>query len=120
MHPAMEVRMLKKLSAFAAPALLTVIATLQALAQATPSAEPRYYWPGPWHMWSDGAWWPHFWFGPFMMLAFAVLCIGMMVFMMRGMHRHRGGDAVEILKERFARGEITQTEYEDRRRLLEA
>ena len=31
-----------------------------------------------------------------------------------------GGYAIEILKERLARGEITQTEYEERRRVIEA
>ena len=40
-------------------------------------------------------------------------------FMMRGMHRHRGSSALEILRERFARGEITQAEYEQRRELLQ-
>ena len=53
-----------------------------------------------------------------------VLCGAMMLFVMRGMmggHRGRSGDrfALNLLKERFARGEITQTEYEERRRLLE-
>ena len=113
--------MREKLSTLSVLAFLTVSEPLQALAQSTPSppSEPRYYWPGPSHMWSDDYGWPHWWFGPFMMLAFAAICIGMMVFMMRGSHRHRGGGAMEILKERFARGEITQAEYEERRRLLE-
>jgi uncharacterized membrane protein len=55
------------------------------------------------------------------MVAFAVICMAVMFFMMRGRmmhgHHHR---ALDILKERFARGEINQTEYEERRRLLEA
>jgi putative membrane protein len=64
------------------------------------------YWPMPWMM-----------FGPIMMIVFMVICF----FMMRGMmHRHRGGYALDVLKERYARGEINQTEYEERRRLLEA
>jgi uncharacterized membrane protein len=47
----------------------------------------------------------------------------MMFFMMRGMmggYGSRSNDrvALDILKERFARGEITQAEYEERRRLL--
>ena len=111
--------MWKTLSTVPVAVFLAVSEPLQALAQSTP-AEPRYSWPGPWHMWSDGYGWPHWWFGPFMMLAFGVLCVGMMLFMMRGMHRRRGGGALEILKERFARGEITQAEYEERRRVIEA
>jgi putative membrane protein len=56
------------------------------------------------------------------MMLFVIACIAMMVFMMRGgmRHRARGGYALDILKERFARGEINQAEYEERRRLLQA
>ena len=71
--------------------------------------------------WSD--YWPMPWmfFGPIVMITFAIICMAMMFFMMRGMmHRDRGGHAIDILKERYARGEITQTEFEERRRLLEA
>ena len=57
-------------------------------------------------------------FGPLVMLFFVALCIGMMVFMMRG-HGGRSNYALDILKERFARGEITKAEYEERRRVLE-
>jgi putative membrane protein len=68
--------------------------------------------------WSD--YWPMPWFGPFIMIFFLIACMTMMFLMMRGgMHRHRGGHAVDILKERFARGEINQAEFEERRRLLE-
>jgi putative membrane protein len=72
--------------------------------------------------WSD--YWPMPWaFGPLMMIAVIVVCGAMMFFMMRGMmgsHRGRNGVALDILKERFARGEITETEYEERRRRIEA
>ena len=49
------------------------------------------------------------------------ICMTMMFFMMRGgmMRRHRGGHAIDLLRERYARGEINQAEYEERRRLLE-
>jgi putative membrane protein len=66
------------------------------------------YWPMPWMF-----------MGPLVMLVFVAMCIAMMFFMMRGMG-HRRRDAVDILKERLARGEINQAEYEERRRLLEA
>ncbi len=72
-------------------------------------------------------WWNDYWhmpwtFGPLVMIIFIVFCIGMMWFMMRGMHGHgrqRGGNALAILQERFARGEISQAEYLERRELLE-
>jgi putative membrane protein len=70
------------------------------------------YWPMPW-----------MWFGPVIMLIFVAACAAMTWFMMRGgmMHRMRGGNrALDILQERYARGEINQAEYEERRRLIEA
>ena len=81
------------------------------------SSIPRVMW-----WWSN--YWPMAWmfFGPVMMIIFAIICMTMMFFMMRGgmMHRSRGGRAIDILKERYARSEINQAEYEERRRLLEA
>jgi putative membrane protein len=69
-------------------------------------------------MWWD--YWPmhHFFFGPLFMIAFFVVCLILMMWMMRG-HRHGdGGDALDLLSERYARGEINQAEYEERRRVL--
>ena len=65
-------------------------------------------------------WWNDTWFMPFPFIGivFMLLCMAMMFFMMRGMHHRGGGDALDILRERFARGEINQAEYEERRRLL--
>jgi putative membrane protein len=56
------------------------------------------------------------------MFLFVIACMAMMFFMMRGgmMHRHPPRDAVDVLKERYARGEINEAEYRERRRLLEA
>ena len=55
------------------------------------------------------------------MVLLAVFCVAMMVFMMRGgmMRGHRRDHALDLLKERFARGEINQAEYEERKHLLE-
>jgi putative membrane protein len=66
-------------------------------------------------------WWTWdypFFFGPLFMIAIFAICMIMMMWMMRG-HRHTGGSrALDILNERYARGEINQTEYEERRRVL--
>jgi putative membrane protein len=72
--------------------------------------------------WNDG--WSMPWvFAPFMMIVFVVLCGAVMFFTMRGMMgsgRRSDNIAADILKERFARGEITEAEYQEKRRLLEA
>jgi putative membrane protein len=73
-------------------------------------------------------WWSDYWpmpgifFGPIMMIAFVIACMALMFFLMRGgmMRGNRRQDPIDILKERFARGEIGQAEYEERRRLLQA
>ena len=69
------------------------------------------YWPGPWMF-----------FGPVMMIIFVIICVSVMFFLMRGgvMRCGHGGNAIDILKERYARGEIDQSEFEKRRKLLEA
>lgn len=74
-------------------------------------------------MWWNDSWFaPWMYFGPVMMIVFIVICAAVMFVMMRAcMGQHRSGDhALDILRERYARGEINQAEYEDRRRLLGA
>ena len=57
-------------------------------------------------------------FGPLFMIAIFAICMIMMMWMMRS-HRHGGGgSALDILNERYARGDINQVEYEERRRVL--
>ena len=76
----------------------------------------------------DAMWWNDYWsmpwmfFGPLVMIFFVIVCVTMMVLMMRGggMRHGRNTYAIDILRERYARGEINQTEYEERRRFLEA
>jgi putative membrane protein len=81
-------------------------------------------------------WWnsPAPWFGmmfwPLIMIALIVICMFVMMRMMGGsrmrMPPWRGRDddagpssrAVEILNERYARGEIDRQEYEERKRVL--
>ena len=69
--------------------------------------------------WNDGPG-PSMYFGPVVFILMMVACGVMMMFMMRGRHGGRGDSAAQILKERFARGEIDKAEYDDRRRTLEA
>lgn len=75
------------------------------------------------HMWGwDGAWgggWG--WYG-LMHLAWWLLLIGGAVVLVRalaGSWRDRDS-ALQILRERYARGEIDRAEYEERRKLLKA
>lgn len=88
-----------------------------ALAQQTPGPYYGY------HMWGDG----HGWFlGPLMMIVFVVVAAAVVVLLMRwlgagggGAGHHRAGRTpLDILKERFARGEIDADEFEERRRVL--
>lgn len=68
-----------------------------------------------------GWWWDGSWMiRPFIML---VGCIVMMTMMMRGhggmrMPSGRNDDPLDVLRGRFARGEIDKEEFEDRKRLL--
>ena len=67
-------------------------------------------------------WWNDDWgFGPLFMVIMIGLCMTMMFFMMRGMmggHRARSADPLDILRERRARGEISEREYDEGRRIL--
>ena len=78
-------------------------------------AQASYWeWPGPWHMgWGGGFWWM------FPMLMF-IFMIALCVFMMRGFwHTHdHTRSALELLAERFARGEIGKEEYEQKRAVI--
>jgi uncharacterized membrane protein len=75
-----------------------------------------YYW------WSSDRWpMPSMSAGPIMMIIFVVICTAIMYHMMHGeMMRHaEGRHPLDILWKRYARGEITPTEYEYQRRLLD-
>ncbi len=77
------------------------------------------------HMW-DGGW--HGWFfGPIMMIVFIAVAVVVVVLLVRwlGSPGHGGTQhqlpskaPLDILNERFARGEIDKEEFEERRRIL--
>ncbi len=87
-------------------------------------AQDNYY--GSHMMWHGS--WGHGWFlGPILVVVFIVLAIAVVVLLVNwlGGSKPRTGsstssvrDPLDILKERFARGEIDAEEYEERRRVL--
>lgn len=84
------------------------------------------------YMWGEGWGWGHMIFGSVMMIAFLGGIIVLVVLAVRwlGGPGHGSGHgpgygsgpggkaAVDILRERFARGEIDKAEFEERRRVL--
>jgi len=111
------VRKRKRIAGLAAPAMaMLAAATIAAPAAAQPS-QPYY---GP-HMWEGAGW---MFFGPLTMILFIAAIVALVVLLVRWMVGS-GGAAhastsrpLDILKERFARGEINKDEYEERRRVL--
>lgn len=98
------------------PALLVPMA-----AQAQPFSGPHYG-----HMWDGG--WHGMFFGPMMMMVFLAVIVVIVVLALRWLgaarhggvpHRPRDKTPLDILKERFARGEIDEAEYQSRRRVLD-
>ena len=84
---------------------------------------------GPGMMWDYGYGWAHMLFGTLMMILFVGGIIVLVVLAIRwlsgsghlggGGPQPRGGTtALDILKERYARGEIDREEFEERRRVL--
>lgn len=99
------------------------LALLGASSAAWAQQQGRQY-HGP-HMW-DG-WWHGWFFGPIMMIVFIAVAVAVVVLLVRWLGGSSHGASsqaastmtpVDILKERFARGEIEKEEFEERRRVL--
>ena len=98
--------------------LLLLTASPVGLAQ----GQGEYY--GPHMMW--GGYYGMF-FGPLMMIVFIAIIVGLVVLIVRWLgtgqtstqHSARSAaEPLDILRERFARGEIDKEEFEERRRVL--
>jgi putative membrane protein len=98
-----------------APVATALLAAVPALAVAQPGWEGSYG-----HMWGGG----FGLLGALMMVLFWGAIIVAVVSAARWLierdKRSRRPEALEILKERFARGEIEQEEYEARRKVLDS
>ena len=113
------------------PLAATSVATLLLLSGAawaqSPSDGNRYTW-GRHMMGWDGSWYAMI-FGPLFMIILLAVLIAAVVFLARWLggpwhgttlphHNLPNRTPIDILKERFARGEIDKDEYEERRRVL--
>lgn len=92
-----------------------------AWAQASPGAGQYSCW-GP-HMMGWGGGWSGMIFGPLMMILFLALPVAAVVLLIRWLGGSRGSASpgqtpLDILRERYARGEIDKEEFEERRRTL--
>jgi putative membrane protein len=81
-------------------------------------SQPPWGWMAPWHMWGG-------WIFPLLMMAtmaFVIVLCGLAIF--RGVwgqgrsYRDAAQSSLQVLNERYARGEISKEEFEEKRSVL--
>ncbi len=101
-----------------------IVALTVVFASAAAHAQPISDHP---HSWGGGWGWGYMIFGPLMMIAFVGAIVVLAVLLVRWLGSGSTGPAalppdrktpLDILQERFARGEIDKEEFEERKRLL--
>ncbi len=100
----------------AVPAYVATMATAGAQPSGSYTQHP--------HMWGDWGWGGMI-LGPIMMILFIAAAVAVVVLVLRALGvgpsrpaAREGGTALDILNERFARGEIDKDDYEERKRAL--
>ena len=109
----------KRLRTLSASAVLSaMIYPAVAIGQAK-QAPPYADWPSHWHMMGG---WGYWWIFPLlMMLVMIGFCVLFMLWGPWGHHHSRrdnAGSAIQLLSERFAKGEISKEEFEEKRTIL--
>lgn len=109
------------------PGVAGILAFMAGVASAQAPSDTGRFACGP-GMWWDGAWWPMM-IGPLFMILFLAVLFAAVILLVRWVggsgqttmlpqRASPGRTPLDILKERFARGEIDRNEFEERRRVL--
>jgi len=103
-----------------------MLVTCPAVAQPASDFGPHYGYGPMWGGWGWGGWgwFPGMMLGPLMMLIVVGGTVALVVWLLRGAghvasHGHSRA-ALDILEQRFARGDIDKAEFEDKRKLLQS